>query len=41
VVGTLKEYAHGIRGTVYVVDETTLFVQGFAYDGTGPGKIII
>ncbi|XP_059045492.1 protein Skeletor, isoforms B/C isoform X3 [Achroia grisella] len=29
-------YAHGIRGTVYAVDESTVFVRGFAYDGTGP-----
>ncbi|XP_075210705.1 protein Skeletor, isoforms B/C [Lycorma delicatula] len=36
LIGTLQEYAHGIRGTVYAVDETTLFVKGFSYDGTGP-----
>jgi len=36
LIGELKEYAHGIKGTVYVVDETTLFVRGFAYDGTAP-----
>ena len=38
LVGKLQEYAHGIKGTVYVVDETTLFVQGFSYDGTAPGE---
>ncbi|CAB3361583.1 Hypothetical predicted protein [Cloeon dipterum] len=36
LVGEFKEYAHGIRGSVFVVDETTLFIKGFAYDGTGP-----
>ncbi|XP_059489504.1 protein Skeletor, isoforms B/C [Neocloeon triangulifer] len=36
LVGEFKEYAHGIKGTVYVVDESTLFIKGFAYDGTGP-----
>ena len=24
------------QGSVYAVDETTLFIKGFAYDGTGP-----
>ncbi|CAK1594768.1 unnamed protein product [Parnassius mnemosyne] len=36
LIGTLTQYAHGIRGTVYAVDENTIFVRGFAYDGTGP-----
>lgn len=36
VIGRLTQYAHGIRGTVYAVDENTVFVRGFAYDGTGP-----
>lgn len=35
-VGRLVEYAHGIRGAVYAVDENTVFIRGFAYDGTGP-----
>ncbi|XP_028157602.1 protein Skeletor, isoforms B/C isoform X2 [Ostrinia furnacalis] len=32
----LTQYAHGIRGQVFAVDEHTVFVKGFAYDGTGP-----
>ncbi|XP_073970372.1 protein Skeletor, isoforms B/C isoform X2 [Rhodnius prolixus] len=36
LIGTLQEYAHGIRGTAYAVDESTIFVKGFSYDGTGP-----
>lgn len=24
------------QGTVYAVDESTLFIKDFAYDGTGP-----
>lgn len=24
------------QGDVYAVDESTLFIKGFAYDGTGP-----
>ncbi|XP_063369261.1 protein Skeletor, isoforms B/C isoform X2 [Cydia amplana] len=35
-IGRLNQYAHGIRGQVYAVDESTVFVRGFAYDGTGP-----
>lgn len=35
-IGTLKEYAHGIKGDVYAVDDTTIFIKGFTYDGTGP-----
>ncbi|XP_039760676.1 protein Skeletor, isoforms B/C isoform X2 [Pararge aegeria] len=35
-IGRLTQYAHGIRGTVYAVDESTVFVRGFAYDGTAP-----
>ncbi|XP_045780511.1 protein Skeletor, isoforms B/C isoform X2 [Maniola jurtina] len=36
IIGRLTQYAHGIRGTVYAVDESTVFVRGFAYDGTAP-----
>ncbi|XP_037295975.1 protein Skeletor, isoforms B/C isoform X1 [Manduca sexta] len=36
LIGRLNQYAHGIKGTVYAVDESTVFIRGFAYDGTGP-----
>ncbi|BES96550.1 Electron transfer DM13 [Nesidiocoris tenuis] len=36
LIGSLQEYAHGIKGTAYAVDESTIFVKGFAYDGMGP-----
>ncbi|CAH1121732.1 unnamed protein product [Ceutorhynchus assimilis] len=35
-IGPLVEFAHGIKGTAYAVDETTIFIKGFSYDGTGP-----
>ena len=35
-VGDFVNYAHGIGGTVYAVDEKTLLVKGFTYDGAGP-----
>ncbi|XP_017759111.1 PREDICTED: protein Skeletor, isoforms B/C [Eufriesea mexicana] len=35
LIGSLKNYAHGVKGDVYAVDETTIFIKGFCYDGTG------
>ncbi|XP_018572684.1 protein Skeletor, isoforms B/C isoform X1 [Anoplophora glabripennis] len=35
-IGPLLEFAHGIKGTAYAVDESTIFIKGFSYDGTGP-----
>lgn len=36
LIGKLQNFAHGISGTVYAVDESTIFIKGFSYDGTGP-----
>ncbi|XP_049534032.1 protein Skeletor, isoforms B/C [Anopheles darlingi] len=35
-IGKLTNFGHGIKGQVYAVDESTLFVKGFAYDGNAP-----
>ncbi|XP_055306953.1 protein Skeletor, isoforms B/C isoform X1 [Sitodiplosis mosellana] len=35
-IGNFTEFAHKIKGDVYAVDESTLFIKDFAYDGTGP-----
>ncbi|XP_065222877.1 protein Skeletor, isoforms B/C [Planococcus citri] len=35
-IGDFRAYAHGVRGTVYAVDESTFYVHKFYYDGTGP-----
>ncbi|XP_030369637.1 protein Skeletor, isoforms B/C isoform X2 [Scaptodrosophila lebanonensis] len=35
-IGQFSNFAHGIKGSIYAVDESTLFVKSFAYDGTGP-----
>lgn len=35
-IGKLNNFAHGIKGMVYAVDESTIFIKGFSYDGTGP-----
>ncbi|XP_076750805.1 protein Skeletor, isoforms B/C isoform X2 [Xylocopa sonorina] len=36
LIGPLEMYAHGIKGDVYAVDDFTIFIKGFCYDGTGP-----
>ncbi|XP_014468058.1 PREDICTED: protein Skeletor, isoforms B/C isoform X2 [Dinoponera quadriceps] len=36
LIGTLQNYAHGIKGKAYAVDDATIFIKGFCYDGTGP-----
>ena len=35
-VGELQTKQHGVGGTVYRVDEHTLLLKGFTYDGKGP-----
>lgn len=37
-IGEFKGLAHGVRGTVYAVDENTLYIRGFFYDGIGPSE---
>jgi len=34
--GDFTNYAHGIKGEVFLKDEKTLVIKGFAYDGAGP-----
>ena len=36
-IGQLPNLQHGVRGTLYAVDETTFFIEDFEYDGQGPG----
>ena len=35
-LGSLTEHAHGIAGEVFMVDEQTLSILGFEYDGEAP-----
>ncbi|XP_038117361.1 protein Skeletor, isoforms B/C isoform X2 [Culex quinquefasciatus] len=35
-IGRINSFGHGVQGRVYAVDESTLFVKGFAYDGSAP-----
>ena len=38
LIGDLSNFAHGIVGRVYAVTDEILFIKGFEYDGTGPGR---
>ncbi|KAL7307222.1 hypothetical protein TKK_0000944 [Trichogramma kaykai] len=38
-VGSFTSFAHALSGDVYVVDEYTLFVKNFSYDGTAPNAV--
>lgn len=35
-IGRLTKYSHEVSGEVYAVDESTLFIKNFNYDGQGP-----
>jgi hypothetical protein len=35
-VGDFTNHAHGIGGSVYLIDSKTLLLKGFTYDGAGP-----
>ncbi|KAL3173630.1 hypothetical protein MRX96_041453 [Rhipicephalus microplus] len=35
-IGKLNTHFHGVSGELYVVDDTTLYLKDFHYDGTGP-----
>ncbi|KAK8751482.1 hypothetical protein OTU49_008728, partial [Cherax quadricarinatus] len=35
-IGKLSTLEHGVTGDVYAVDNTTVFIEGFSYDGEGP-----
>lgn len=30
---------HDVAGTIYVINENTIWVRGFSYDGTAPGTV--
>lgn len=37
LIGNLPTEAHGVSGMFYVVDNSTLLIENFNYDGRGPG----
>ena len=36
MVGEIRTLQHKVAGTVYIMDENTLKIENFSYDGTGP-----
>ncbi|PRD35287.1 UNVERIFIED_CONTAM: Skeletor [Trichonephila clavipes] len=38
-IGAFKTYAHDVEGRVYAVDDRTVYIKGFQYDGQGPEKL--
>ena len=40
-IGDFKTYQHGVSGRVYAVDEQTLRIENFHYDGKGPDAYFI
>jgi hypothetical protein len=36
LIGQFRNYQHGIGGSAYAVDEQTIMIEGFEYDGAGP-----
>ena len=37
-IGTLTTLMHEVSGRVYVVDQQTLFIKNFNFDGKAPGE---
>ena len=37
-IGNLPNEQHGVRGTLFALDETTFFIRNFEYDGQGPSE---
>jgi hypothetical protein len=35
LVGPLKKTMHKVQGTVYILNESTLVIENFVYDGKG------
>ena len=38
LIGKLSSYAHQVAGEVYAIDEQTLLIKEFFYDGLAGGK---
>ena len=40
-IGTFRAYAYGVQGTVYAIDESTIYIHDFYYNANGPGKLLL
>ena len=39
LIGKFPDTAiHGVKGEVYAIDDSRLWLVGFSYDGLGPGE---
>ena len=38
-LGSLVQSAHNVQGSVYAVDNKTILISGFHFDGNAPGKL--
>ena len=39
LLGRINGHAHNVRGELYALDEKTLVLTNFHYDGTAPGTL--
>ena len=39
-VGPLPDLSHDIEGQLCIIDQKTLVIRDFGYDGSGPGKSV-
>ena len=39
-VGTLPTWAHSVRGELCIIDQSTMVIRDFNYDGGGPGTYL-
>ena len=35
-LGTFKNPSHGVKGDIFMLDQSTLYIQGFSFDGEAP-----
>ena len=40
-IGTFTNIQHGVAGTVYADNNSTLRIENFHYDGLGPGELVL
>ena len=41
LLGPFNGHVHNVRGELYALDETTLLLTNFHYDGTAPGMLLL
>ena len=35
-LGTFKNPSHDVKGDIFMLDQSTLYIQGFSFDGQAP-----